>query len=221
VSNLGVSVRIHSRVSEERLRDAVTQSRAASRYGGSVLNNAVQKAYRERVAAGLIKPQEEFERKPVVLISTNGGRLVEADEPPPEQMAKPPRREPKRRLIGELPKNTKRKGEVYPRLSWIVEATARYFELSVADITGPARTYKVSIPRQVAMYLAREVTTRSTTEVGVALGGRDHTTVMHGAAAIKRRMAEDPELATKVGILRQIILNGMYVGGNDNGGALG
>jgi hypothetical protein len=153
-----------------------------------VLNNAVQKAYRERVAAGLIKPQEEFERKPVVLIPI-------------------------------MPRETKRKGEVYPRLSWIVEATARYFDISTAELIGQSRAYRVCIPRQIAMYLCRDVTTRSTTEVGVALGGRDHTTIMHGVAAIKRRMAEYPELATKVGILRQIILNGMYVGGNDNGGA--
>lgn len=184
-----------------------------------MLSNAVQKAYRERVAKGLIKPQEAFERKPVVLISTNGGRLVEADTI--QKADKPPRKEPKRRLIPIMPRKTKRKGEVYPRLSWIVEATARYFDLTSEDIIGPSRLASVSIPRQVAMYLAREVTTRSTTEVGMAIGGRDHTTVLHGVAAVKRRMAEDPELATKVGILRQIILNGMYVGGNDNGGALG
>jgi chromosomal replication initiation ATPase DnaA len=186
-----------------------------------VLNNAVQKAYRERVAAGLIQPQEEFERKPVVLISTNVGRLVEADELPPEQTAKPPRKEPIRRLIGDIPKETKREGKVYPKLSWIVEATARYFDLSKDGLTGPSRAYKFCIPRQIAMYLCRELTIRSTIRIGAALGERDHTTVMHGVSAIKRRMAEDPELATKIGILRQIILNGMYVGGNDNGGALG
>jgi chromosomal replication initiation ATPase DnaA len=189
-----------------------------------VLNNAVQKAYRARVAAGLIKPQEEFERKPVVLISTNGGRLVEAGdgvtvaEPVLKDTA---RKEPIHRLIGNIPKETKREGKVYPKLSWIVEATARYFDLSKDGLTGPSRAYKFCIPRQIAMYLCRELTIRSTIRIGAALGGRDHATVMHGVAVAKRRMSEDPELATKVGILRQIILNGVYVGGNDNGGALG
>lgn len=216
MSNLGASVRIHSRGSEERLRDAVMQSRASSRYGGRVLNAAVQKAYRERVSAGIIKPQEAFERKPVLLISTNGGRLVEADKLPPEQTAKPPRKEPKRRLISIMPREIKHKGETYPRVSWIIKATAQYFDISSEDITGPSRKNRESFPRQVAMYLARDVTTRSTTEVGMAFGGRDHTTIVHGVAAVKRRMAEDPALTAKIGVLRQIILNGMYIGGSEN-----
>lgn len=220
MSNLGASVRIHSRVSEERLRDAVMQSRASSRYGGSILNAAVQKAYRERVAKGLIKPQEAFERKPpVVLISTNGGRIVEADKvDEPEKFENPPREEhPKRRLIADPACQIKRKGEIYPSLSWVIKATAQYFDVLPADLIGPSRKNRETFPRQIAMYLALEVTKRSTTQVGRALGGRDHTTIMHGAAKVKRRMADDPELATKIGILRQIIMNGMYVGGNENG----
>jgi chromosomal replication initiation ATPase DnaA len=195
---------------------------SARRCGGSVLNNAVQKAYRERVAAGLIKPQEE--RKPVVLISTNGGRLVEAGdgvtvaEPVLKDTA---RKEPIRRLIGDIQKEAKRDGKVYPKISWIIEATARYFDLLSADLVGPSRKKRETVPRHIAMYLAIEMTIRSTTQIGVVFGGRDHTTILHGVEKAKRRMAEDQELATKVGILRQIILNGMYVGGNDNGGALG
>lgn len=180
---------------------------------------AVERAYRERVAAGLIKPQEEFERKPlVVLISTNGGRLIEADrvkECPPKKLAPTP----KKRLRAKAPRKTKRKGEIYPRLSWIVEATARCFSLSVDDIIGSSRDEIVCRPRQVAMYLARELTIRSTTEIARSLGRRDHTTVLHGVDVIKRRMAMEPELAEKISVLRQIILAGMYVGGNDNGGA--
>lgn len=194
----------------------------AGRLGGGRLCNAVQKAYAERVAAGLIKPQEESERKPlVVLISTNGGRLIEADrikEAPPPPKRKAP--QPKRRRVAKAARKTKRKGEIYPKLSWIIEATARCFELSVEDILGMSREELVCRPRQVAMYLARDLTTHSTTEVARTLGRSDHTTVLHGVDVIKRRMAMEPELAEKVGTIRQIILAGMYVGGNDNGGAM-
>jgi len=69
-----------------------------------------------------------------------------------------------------------------------------YFGLSYKDLRGKRRTKAVAFPRQVAMYLSRELTEYSTTEVGAEFGGRDHTTVMHACQKIEDRMKLDPGL---------------------------
>ncbi|HVO38642.1 MAG TPA: chromosomal replication initiator protein DnaA [Spirochaetia bacterium] len=69
-----------------------------------------------------------------------------------------------------------------------------YFGLSYKDLRGKRRTKAVAFPRQVAMYLSRELTEYSTTEVGAEFGGRDHTTVMHACQKIEDRMKLDPNL---------------------------
>jgi len=63
----------------------------------------------------------------------------------------------------------------------------------------------VAFPRQVAMYLSRELTEYSTTEVGAEFGGRDHTTVMHACQKIEDRMKLDPNIEpTLQTLLKQI-----------------
>jgi chromosomal replication initiator protein len=73
-----------------------------------------------------------------------------------------------------------------------------YFGLSYKDLRGKRRTKAVAFPRQVAMYLSRELTEYSTTEVGAEFGGRDHTTVMHACQKIEDRMKLDPNLEPTV-----------------------
>jgi len=76
----------------------------------------------------------------------------------------------------------------------IQRAVAEYFGLSHHDLRGRKRTKAIAFPRQVAMYLAREITEYSTTEVGLEFGGRDHTTVMHACEKVENRMRTDPTL---------------------------
>lgn len=76
----------------------------------------------------------------------------------------------------------------------IIKTVADHFKLSYADIKGKKRTKNIVFPRQVAMYIAREMTEYSTTEIGMEFGGRDHTTVMHGCQKIEERLKLDPAL---------------------------
>jgi len=79
-------------------------------------------------------------------------------------------------------------------LELIQKVVAEYFGLSSVDIRGKKRTKAIVYPRQIAMYITRDITEFSTTEVGLAFGGRDHTTVMHACQRIEDRMKTDPML---------------------------
>jgi len=76
----------------------------------------------------------------------------------------------------------------------IQRTVADYFSLSTQDLKGKKRTKVIAFPRQVAMYICRELTELSTTEVGLEFGGRDHTTVMYACQRIENRMRTDPTL---------------------------
>lgn len=73
----------------------------------------------------------------------------------------------------------------------IIETIARQYGLESADITGKKRNREIALPRQIAMYVCREMTSLSTTSIGRAFGGRDHTTVMHGCDKIGEAMKAD------------------------------
>jgi chromosomal replication initiator protein len=76
----------------------------------------------------------------------------------------------------------------------IQKIVSDYFGLSYKDLRGKRRTKAVAFPRQVAMYISRELTEYSTTEVGAEFGGRDHTTVMHACQKIEDRKKLDPNI---------------------------
>ncbi|MFT3876418.1 MAG: chromosomal replication initiator protein DnaA [Propioniciclava sp.] len=78
--------------------------------------------------------------------------------------------------------------QITPQL--IMSQTATYFNISVDDLCGPARTHVLVTARQIAMYLCRELTDSSLPAIGRLFGGRDHTTVMHANKKIRTLMAE-------------------------------
>ncbi len=80
----------------------------------------------------------------------------------------------------------------------ILRAVAQEFNITVSELTGPRRTRRVSAPRQAAMYLLRELAQLSFPQIGELLGGRDHTTVMHGVTKVEKQMAADPTLREKM-----------------------
>jgi chromosomal replication initiator protein len=87
----------------------------------------------------------------------------------------------------------------------ILRVVADYYKLSYSDIKGKKRTKNIAFPRQVAMYIAREITEYSTTELGLEFGGRDHTTVMHACQKIEERLKLDPNLESTIqGFVRTI-----------------
>ena len=67
----------------------------------------------------------------------------------------------------------------------IQKTVADYYKVRIADLLSKRRSRSVARPRQVAMALAKELTTHSLPEIGDAFGGRDHTTVMHACKRIK------------------------------------
>jgi chromosomal replication initiator protein len=76
----------------------------------------------------------------------------------------------------------------------IQKVVAEYFNLSFNDMKSKKKTQAIAYPRQLAMYITREITELSTTEIGMEFGGRDHTTVMHGCQKIEERKKIDPTL---------------------------
>jgi chromosomal replication initiator protein len=80
----------------------------------------------------------------------------------------------------------------------ILRVVADYFKLSYNDLKGKKRTKNIALPRQIAMYIARDITEYSTTELGFEFGGRDHTTVMHACQKIEERLKLDPNLESTI-----------------------
>ena len=80
----------------------------------------------------------------------------------------------------------------------IQQAVSDYYNLSLDDFTARKRTRSVAHPRQIAMYLSRELTDSSLPKIGEEFGGRDHTTVIHACEKIAEDMRRDPSLATVI-----------------------
>ena len=87
----------------------------------------------------------------------------------------------------------------------IIEIVAERFGVAPGDITGKRRSREIAAPRQVAMYICREMTQMSTNAIGQAFGNRDHTTVMHGCDKVSESMAADIAFKHRVEeLIRQI-----------------
>jgi chromosomal replication initiator protein len=87
----------------------------------------------------------------------------------------------------------------------IQKKTAEFYKLDVRDFHSPQRARRVARPRQVAMYLARKLTTRSLPEIGRRFGGRDHTTVLHACRRIEALCNEDAMFKQEVDFLSQML----------------
>jgi chromosomal replication initiator protein len=87
----------------------------------------------------------------------------------------------------------------------IQRVVAEYFSLSPNDLKGKKRSQNIVLPRHLSMYIARELTEYSTTEIGQAFGGRDHTTVMYSYKQIEERIRTDPTLEPTIEILKRLV----------------
>lgn len=87
----------------------------------------------------------------------------------------------------------------------IQRKVAEHYNLRLTDMHSARRARNVARPRQVAMYLAKQLTARSLPEIGRKFGGRDHTTVMHAVRKIEELMEEDAQIAQDVDVVRRAL----------------
>jgi len=87
----------------------------------------------------------------------------------------------------------------------IQRRVAEHFNIRLSEMTSERRARAVARPRQIAMYLAKQLTTRSLPEIGRKFGGRDHTTVMHAVRRIEELTLSDRALAEDVELLRRML----------------
>jgi chromosomal replication initiator protein len=87
----------------------------------------------------------------------------------------------------------------------IQRKVAEHYNIRLSDMIGPKRLRTIARPRQVAMYLAKQMTPRSLPEIGRRFGGRDHTTIMHGVRKIEDLMTTDSQLSDDLLRLRRAL----------------
>ncbi|WP_203624167.1 MULTISPECIES: chromosomal replication initiator protein DnaA [unclassified Lacticaseibacillus] len=89
----------------------------------------------------------------------------------------------------------------------IQDIVAKYYQVSVSDLKGKKRVKQIVMPRQIAMYLAREMTDSSLPKIGQEFGGKDHTTVIHAHEKIEQAINDDSTLKDQVIELKNRLRN--------------
>jgi chromosomal replication initiator protein len=87
----------------------------------------------------------------------------------------------------------------------IQRKVSEHYNIRLSDMIGPKRVRSYARPRQVAMYLSKNMTSRSLPEIGRRFGGRDHTTVMHGVKRIEELKVQDGQIAEDLELLRRAL----------------
>ena len=87
----------------------------------------------------------------------------------------------------------------------IQKRVAEHWNIRLADMSSARRARAVARPRQVAMYLAKQLTSRSLPEIGRKFGNRDHTTVMHAVSRVTELMEQDADFGERVELLRRML----------------
>ena len=87
----------------------------------------------------------------------------------------------------------------------IQKRVAEHYNIRLTDMSSPRRARNVARPRQIAMYLSKQLTSRSLPEIGRRFGGRDHTTVMHAVSRVAELMQADADFAEDVELLRRML----------------
>ena len=85
----------------------------------------------------------------------------------------------------------------------ILTAVSKYYDVSIADLKGKKRLKRIVVPRQIAMYLMRELTSISLPKIGKEFGGKDHTTVLHACEKIGELILNDSQIQKEVNELKR------------------
>ena len=91
---------------------------------------------------------------------------------------------------------------------FIKETVSKYFSIDKDDLAGNKRSNDIAFPRQIAMYLCREIANMSYPQIGIDFGGRDHSTVMHACRKISKEVKEKNNTKLIVESVKNIIING-------------
>ena len=127
--------------------------------------------------------------------------------------ALPKRHVPKQDVLPPIPNEVFAEAAemIWPRIvlsqvETILRAVLVHFpDVGISDLKSARRTDKVVRPRQIAMYLAKTLTTRSLPDIGRRLGGRDHSTIHHAVRKIEAEMKTNPDLAEQINKIRATI----------------
>lgn len=90
--------------------------------------------------------------------------------------------------------------------NYIKEKVSKYFNIDVGDMDSSKRSNEIAFPRQIAMYLCRELAKMQYKNIGIAFGNRDHSTVMHACSKIEKEIRTNKETCAHVDSLKNIIL---------------
>ena len=89
----------------------------------------------------------------------------------------------------------------------IMQTVCDYYGLTLDDMTGPTRKREITVPRQIAMYLTREMTGMSLPQIGNVFGGRDHTTVLHSCKTVEANMTANTDIRAVVEDIKTLVKN--------------
>ena len=79
----------------------------------------------------------------------------------------------------------------FAEIEQVQQVIAQHYNISVEDLKSKKKTSNIAIPRQIAMYICRNIFDESLSKIGMEFGGKDHTTVMHSVNKIKNEIAND------------------------------
>ncbi|GEK38045.1 chromosomal replication initiator protein DnaA [Enterococcus thailandicus] len=99
------------------------------------------------------------------------------------------------------------KGHSQLTILQIQEEVAKYYHVQLKDLKGKKRVKSIVVPRQIAMYLARELTDSSLPKIGAEFGGKDHTTVIHAHEKIQHLMDSSMSMQNEVSEIKNFLLN--------------
>ena len=89
----------------------------------------------------------------------------------------------------------------------IMQTVSDYYSVTLSELVGPTRKREVTVPRQVAIYLTREMTGMSLPQIGEVFGGRDHTTIMHSCKVMENAINKDSSMKNLVNAVKNRVQN--------------
>jgi chromosomal replication initiator protein len=104
-------------------------------------------------------------------------------------------------------KDLLRSNERRVTISEIQKEVSKYYQITLADLTSSRRSRNIARPRQISMYIAKIMTTRSLVEIGAKFGGKDHTTVMHSVKRVEELIKSDDDIAEDIAKIKAILGN--------------
>jgi chromosomal replication initiator protein len=93
----------------------------------------------------------------------------------------------------------------YITIDEITKSVCEYYRIPYKELMGKKKTKDISMPRQIAMYLCRELTGNTYPHIGTAFNGRDHSTVMHACSKVSATMKKDEHFREKIEELKNKI----------------